>query len=256
VTHVTNEQVDQLAERVTGPVLRPGDEGYPGEAEGFNLAFRHRPALIVGAANASDVQQAVRFAGDHGLPVAVVATGHGPAVVADGAVMITTWRMTDMMVDPVRQVARVEAGVRWRRAVDRAATVGLAPLCGSSPTVGVVGYTLGGGLSVTMGRAHGWASDQVRSLDVVTTDGELRHVSAESDPDLLWALRREEQLRCRDGHGVRPVPGDAAVRRRAVLLRRAHRGRAPRLPGADDARAGRADQLGGAAPDARPAGGT
>ena len=189
VTHVTNEQVDQLAERVTGPVLRPGDEGYPGEAEGFNLAFRHRPALIVGAANASDVQQAVRFAGDHGLPVAVVATGHGPAVVADGAVMITTWRMTDMMVDPVRQVARVEAGVRWRRAVDRAATVGLAPLCGSSPTVGVVGYTLGGGLSVTMGRAHGWASDQVRSLDVVTADGELRHVSAESDPDLLWALR-------------------------------------------------------------------
>ena len=188
-THVTTEEIDRLAERVSGPVLRPGDEGYPGEAEGFNLAFRHRPALIVGAANASDVQQAVRFAKDHGLPVAVVATGHGPSVVADGALMITTWRMTGMTVDPVRQVARLEAGVRWRRAVDQAAAVDLAPLPASSPTVGVVGYTLGGGLSVTMGRAYGWASDQVRSLDVVTADGELRHVSAESDPGLFWALR-------------------------------------------------------------------
>jgi FAD/FMN-containing dehydrogenase len=186
---VTAEDVDRLSGGVTGPVLRPGDEGYADEADGFNLAFRHQPTLIVGAANASDVQEAVRFAGDHGLPVAVVATGHGPSVVADGAVLITTRRMTGMTVDPARQVARVEAGVRWRQAVDQAATMGLAPLCGSSPTVGVVGYTLGGGLSVTMGRAYGWASDHVRSIDVVTADGELRHVSPESDSDLFWALR-------------------------------------------------------------------
>jgi FAD/FMN-containing dehydrogenase len=186
---VTAKDVDRLSGGVAGPVLRPGDEGYADEADGFNLAFRHKPTLIVGAANASDVQEAVRFAGDHGLPVAVVATGHGPSVAADGAVLITTRRMTGMTVDPARQVARVEAGVRWRQAVDQAATMGLAPLCGSSPTVGVVGYTLGGGLSVTMGRAYGWASDQVRSLDVVTADGELRNVSPESDPDLFWALR-------------------------------------------------------------------
>jgi FAD/FMN-containing dehydrogenase len=186
---VTAEDVDRLSRGVAGPVLRRGDEGYAGEADGYNLAFRHQPTLIVGAANASDVQEAVRFAGDHGLPVAVVATGHGPSVVADGAVLITTRRMTGMTVDPARQVARVEAGVRWRQAVDQAAKMGLAPLCGSSPTVGVVGYTLGGGLSVTMGRAYGWASDQVRSLDVVTADGELRHVSPESESDLFWALR-------------------------------------------------------------------
>jgi FAD/FMN-containing dehydrogenase len=186
---VTTEDVGRLSERVTGPVLRPGDEGYSGEADGFNLAFRHQPVLIVGAANASDVQEAVRFAGDRGLPVAVVATGHGPSVLADGAVLITTRRMTGMTVDPARQVARVEAGVRWRQAVDQAAKLGLAPLPGSSPTVGVVGYTLGGGLSVTMGRAYGWASDYVRSLDVVTADGELRHVSPRADSDLFWALR-------------------------------------------------------------------
>jgi FAD/FMN-containing dehydrogenase len=186
---VTAEDVERLSGRVAGPLLRPGDKGYAGEAAGFNLAFRHQPTLIVGAANASDVQEAVRFAGDHGLPVAVAATGHGPSVVADGTVLITTRRMTGMTVDPARQVAKVEAGVLWRQAVDQAAKMSLAPLCGSSPTVGVVGYTLGGGLSVTMGRAHGWASDQVRSLDVVTADGELRHVSPESDSDLFWALR-------------------------------------------------------------------
>jgi FAD/FMN-containing dehydrogenase len=186
---VTAEDVDQLSGLVAGPVLRQDDEGYAREAEGFNLAFRHQPALIVGATNASDVQEAVRFARDRGLPVAVAATGHGPSVVADGAVLITTRRMTGMTVDPARQIARVEAGVLARQAVDQAAKVALAPLVGSSPTVGVVGYTLGGGLSVTMGRAHGWASDQVRSLDVVTADGELRHVSPDSDPDLFWALR-------------------------------------------------------------------
>src|ERR1700755_1470721 len=186
---VTAEDVDRLSGGVAGPVLRPGDGGYADEADGFNLAFRHKPTLIVGAANASAGQEAVRFAGDHALPVAVVATGHGPSIVADGAVLITTRRMTGMTVDPARQVARVEAGVRWRQAVDQAATMGLAPLCGSSPTVGVVGYTLGGGLSVTMGRAYGWARDQVRALDVVPADGELRNVSPESDSDLFWALR-------------------------------------------------------------------
>src|ERR1700754_4933350 len=119
---VTAEDVGRLSGGVGGPVLRPADVGYADEAAGFTLAFRHKPTLIVGAANASDVQEAVRFAGDHGLPVAVVATGHGPSVVAGGAVLITTRRMTGMTVDPARQVARVEAGVRWRQAVDQTAT--------------------------------------------------------------------------------------------------------------------------------------
>jgi len=186
---VTAKDIDRLRRLVSGPVLGPGDQRYAGEAAGFNLAFRHQPALIVGAANAGDVQEAVRFARDHGLPAAVAATGHGPSIVADGAVLITTRRMTGMTVAPARRVARTEAGVLSRQAVDQAAAAGLAPLVGSSPTVGVVGYTLGGGLSVTMGRAYGWASDHVRSLDVVTADGELRHVSPESGPDLFWALR-------------------------------------------------------------------
>src|SRR6185436_13831669 len=84
---------------------------------------------------------------------------------------------------------RVGAGTIWAEVIEKAAEHGLAPLSGSSPTVGVSGYTLGGGLSPTLGRSFGYAADHVRSLDVVTADGELRYVDAESDPELFWALR-------------------------------------------------------------------
>ncbi|WP_210248720.1 FAD-binding oxidoreductase [Phyllobacterium endophyticum] len=77
----------------------------------------------------------------------------------------------------------------WSDVIAKAAAVGLAPLNGSNPTVGVSGYTLGGGLSPTLGRSHGYAADHVRWFDVVTADGKLQHVDAESEPDLFWALR-------------------------------------------------------------------
>ncbi|HEV7713729.1 MAG TPA: FAD-binding protein [Asanoa sp.] len=141
------------------------------------------------ATHATDVQAAVRFAGEEGHSVAVVNTGHGPSLsVAGEAVLITTRRMTRVTVDSVRRTARVEAGVTWGQVVEAAANVGLAPLAGSSPQVGVVGYTLGGGVSIALGRAFGYAADHVRAVDVVTADGELHHVTPASDPDLFAAL--------------------------------------------------------------------
>jgi hypothetical protein len=97
--------------------------------------------------------------------------------------------MNDITIDAAGRTARVGAGVLWSEVIAKAAKAGLAPLNGSNPTVGVSGYTLGGGLSPTLGRSHGYAADHVRSLDVITADGELRHVDAESEPDLFWALR-------------------------------------------------------------------
>ncbi|MCM3302264.1 nuclear transport factor 2 family protein [Streptomyces pseudogriseolus] len=135
------------------------------------------------------MQVAVRFAAQRRLPVAVMATGHQATLPADDAVLITTHRMAQVSIDPTSRTARVAAGARWQQVIDAAAPLGLAPLNGSSPLVGVIGYTLGGGLSPTMGRAHGWAADHVTSLEVVTADGELRHVDAASEPDLFWALR-------------------------------------------------------------------
>lgn len=172
----------------TGPVFQPGDGGYDGERSGFNLAVEHRPALIVGATGAEDVRAAVTSAASRGLPVAVLATGHGPAVTADGAVLVNTRRMNGVQVDAAAATARVEAGVRWQRVLEATTPYGLAPLNGSSPNVGAVGYTLGGGAGL-LGRRYGYAADHVRGFEVVTADGRLRQVSADLEPDLFWALR-------------------------------------------------------------------
>ncbi|WP_308282864.1 FAD-binding oxidoreductase [Pseudonocardia nigra] len=173
---------------VRGPVLRRGAEGFDGERAGFQTASRHEPDVLVGATGAEDVRAAVTFAAERGLPVTVEATGHGRAVPALGGVLIQTRRMTGVSVDPAGRTVRIEAGVRWGQVIDAAAVHGLTPLSGSSPEVGAVGYTLGGGLGL-LARTYGYAADHVRSIDVVTGDGEARHVTADSDPDLFWALR-------------------------------------------------------------------
>src|ERR1700722_16822109 len=178
-----------LAATVAGSVLLPGDAGYDDERAVFNLNHELLPAVIVVPQSATDVQAAVVFAAGQHRPVLVKTTGHQIVGSARGAVVIATHRMNDITIDAVGRTARVGAGVLWSEVIARAAEAGLAPLNGSNPTVGVSGYTLGGGLSPPLGRSHGYAADHVRSLDVVTADGKLRHVNADSEPDLFWALR-------------------------------------------------------------------
>jgi hypothetical protein len=96
--------------------------------------------------------------------------------------------MTRVRVDAASRTAWIEAGARWQQVVQETARHGLAPLNGSAPDVGAVSYTLGGGLPL-LARTYGAATDHVRSVDIVTADGRLRHVRADSDPDLFWALR-------------------------------------------------------------------
>jgi FAD/FMN-containing dehydrogenase len=186
---VRPEDAATLVLAVTGSVLLPGDAGYDDERAVFNLNHELRPAVIVVAQSAADVQAAVAFAAGQQRPVLVKTTGHQIVGTACGAVLITTHRMNGVAIDAAGRTARVGAGAIWADVVQKAAKAGLAPLNGSNPTVGVSGYTLGGGLSPTLGRSHGYAADHVRSLDVVTADGELRHVDAVSEPDLFWALR-------------------------------------------------------------------
>ncbi|GIH46994.1 FAD/FMN-containing dehydrogenase [Microbispora rosea] len=186
---VLPEDAAALVAAVAGSVLLPGDAGYDEERAVFNLNHELVPALIVVAESAADVQAAVAFAAGQHRPVLVKTTGHQMVGPAHGAVVIATHRMNDVAIDSVGRTARVGAGAIWSEVVERAAKDGLAPLNGSNPTVGVSGYTLGGGLSPTLGRSQGYAADHVRSLEVVTADGELRHVDAESEPELFWALR-------------------------------------------------------------------
>ncbi|MEW1751959.1 FAD-binding oxidoreductase [Streptomyces angustmyceticus] len=176
-----------LVRESRGPVLVPGDDGYDAERSGFQRAYRHRPAVLVGARCAGDVVAAVRFARAQGLPVAVQATGHGLSAATDGGLLISTRRMAGVRVDPAAGTARVGAGAVWGQVVEAAAPYGLAPLNGSSPGVGVVGYTLGGGIGV-LARTYGFAADQVRSVDLVTAGARRLTVTAERDPGLFGAL--------------------------------------------------------------------
>jgi hypothetical protein len=180
--------VDELRSQVHGPVYAAGDDGLAAEVATWNVAVQHTPAIAVGATCAADVAAAVSWAVAHDLRVAVQATGHGPVRNAAGSLMVTTRRMQGLSIDPERRIARVEAGVKWVRVMDAAAEFGLAGLCGSSSDVGVVGYTLGGGVG-SLGRKHGFAADHVQAIEIVTADGQLRRICADSEPELFWAVR-------------------------------------------------------------------
>ncbi|TKG70502.1 FAD-binding oxidoreductase [Prauserella endophytica] len=187
--------LEDLAHHLRGPLHLPDDEGgeggegYADARSGFQLGLTHRPAAIVEALDTADVRAVVRYATANGLGVAVQATGHGlVAPATEDAVLISTRRMDTVRVDPAERTVWLGAGVRWRRVLDAAGEHGLAPLSGSSPDVGAVSYTLGGGLG-PLARRYGYAADHVRRVELVTADGEVREVSAEEDPDLFWALR-------------------------------------------------------------------
>ncbi|NMO55413.1 FAD-binding oxidoreductase [Actinoplanes sp. TBRC 11911] len=180
--------IRDLVSEIAGPVLQPGDEGYESECAGYNLSVPLRPAVVVGATTERDVQAAVRFAARKSMPVAVLGSGHGSMVPAEGALLINTRRMDSVTVDAWAGSARVGAGVRMHRLVEETAPFLLAPLTGSAGGVTVAGYTLGGGLG-PLSRAYGFASDRVLTFDLVTADGVLRHVTPDTEPELFWAVR-------------------------------------------------------------------
>ncbi|POX64383.1 FAD-dependent oxygenase [Streptomyces sp. Ru62] len=195
VVHISKEPASvtaghaPLLPTVEGPVLLPDDIGYGEECRTFNLARTLTPAVVVGAARTDDVAAAVRHAGRLGMPVAVRNQGHQVVLpTAEDALLITTNRLQEISVDPARRTVRVGAGVTWAQVLAETGKAGLAPVVGSAPHVGVVGYTLGGGLSPLLGRKLGYAADHVRWMEVVTADGAVREVTPEHAPDLFWAL--------------------------------------------------------------------
>ena len=174
---------------LTGTVHRPGDPGWAAAVTGYNLAVVHAPALVVEAHEAADVAAAVRYAAGAGLGVAVQNTGHGArGPVGPDVLLLRTGALDSVTVDPATRTATVGAGARAGELIAATAEHGLAPVTGAAPTVGVVGLSTGGGIG-PLARALGYAADRVRSLEVVTADGQQRHVDADSEPDLFFALR-------------------------------------------------------------------
>lgn len=141
-------------------------------------------------ADAADVAAVVEFAARNGLRVAAQGTGHNAGVLPslDDTILLSTRRMRGVEIDARGRTARVQAGTLWGEVTAAATKVGLFPLAGSSPDVGVVGYTLGGGLS-WLGRKHGLAANHVTAIDLVTPDGTFVRATRTSHTDLFWALR-------------------------------------------------------------------
>jgi FAD/FMN-containing dehydrogenase len=158
--------------------------------QAWNLAVDQRPAAVVVAESIEDVVATVQLAREHGLRVAAQGTGHGAAALGslEDTILLRTDRLRAIQVDPQRRIARLEAGVTWLDAVKAAAQHGLALLAGSAPDVGVLGYTLGGGLS-WLGRKHGLAANSVQAIKLVTADGRVLRADADHESDLFWALR-------------------------------------------------------------------
>jgi FAD/FMN-containing dehydrogenase len=175
---------------VRGDVLAPDDSGWDTARQAWNLAVDQRPALVAVPVDAADVVAIVEFARSNGLRVAPQGTGHNASPIGslEDTILLPTRRMRGVVIDAEARTARVQAGTLTVEVAEAATEVGLFPLLGSGPDVGVVGYTLGGGLS-WLGRKHGLAANHVTAVEVVTPDGELRRATKTEHPEVFWALR-------------------------------------------------------------------
>jgi hypothetical protein len=184
----TLDALEVLAALMPGQVARPGDPAYEQLRFGFNLAVDQRPVAVVTVEDEEDVVAAVRWAAEHGATVTAQPGGHGATRATDGALLLRTRGLRDIVVDPVRRVARVGAGAKWGELLAASAPHGLTGLAGSTPDTTVAGFSLSGGLS-WFGRAYGLAAHSIVGVDLVDPAGERRWVTASSDPELFWALR-------------------------------------------------------------------
>lgn len=184
------ERIDDLEARLRGSVLRPDDDGYDEARSMWNGRFERRPALVARCASSEDVAAAVRFARDEGMELSVKGGGHSYAgnTVIEDSLLVDLSALDSVEVDAEARRAVVGGGARWG-AVDAATQEhGLATVGGTVSTVGVAGFTLGGG-SGWLTRKHGLALDNLRGAEVVTASGDIVRADDDENADLFWALR-------------------------------------------------------------------
>jgi len=181
---------DALRPWFRGPIVVPGDADYEDVRKIWNAAIHKRPAIIARCTGAADVIAALRFAGEHGLEIAVRSGGHNVAGTAltDGGLVIDLQLMKGIRVDLQRRTVLTQPGVRLGDVDHETQAFGLALASGINSETGLAGLALGGGIGWQM-RKHGLTIDHLISADVVTPDGELLHTEAEQNPDLFWAIR-------------------------------------------------------------------
>jgi FAD/FMN-containing dehydrogenase len=171
-------------------LIEPDGERYDAARQAYNLRADQRPAAIAFPETAQDVAEVVRFARARGLRVAPQRTGHNavPLGAIEDAVLLRTDRLQGVAIDAAARSARVQAGAQWQDVVPQAAELGLAALHGSAPDIGIVGYSLGGGVG-WYARKLGLATNSVTGIELVTADGELVRADHDNEAELFWALR-------------------------------------------------------------------
>ncbi|WOC13459.1 FAD-binding oxidoreductase [Gordonia sp. MP11Mi] len=183
---IDRADIATLRAAVRGAVHRPADPGY--QTIAFNVAVSRRPWAVVDVLDADDVAAVVEFAAVNAMTVAVHCTGHGATPIDGTTLLVRTGKLDRLHVDSAARTARVGAGLRWQSVIDATAPLGLAPVCGSAPGVGVVGLLTGAGVG-PMVRALGSAADYAREFTVVTGDGTIRRVAPDENAELFWGLR-------------------------------------------------------------------
>lgn len=174
----------------TGRLVYPEDHDWETARRAFNLLCDQRPVAVAFPSDERDVASLMALAHDHGLRITAQATGHhaGPLGSLEDTILVNTSEFDAVSIDAYRRRVRVGAGVKWERVIEPLSNLGLAALHGSSPNVGIVGYSLGGGIG-WLGRIHGMQANSVTAIDLVTADGCLRRVDESHEPELFWALR-------------------------------------------------------------------
>lgn len=186
--HLEDTAIAALRERLLGDLALPGEPGYE-LAMPWNVTVERTPRAVIAVASATDVAEAIRFAAAAGLRVTVQRTGHGAVALDEGdTILVHTGRLDECTVAVDGRTARVGAGCVWQDVLDAATPHGLAPLVGSSPTVGVAGFLTGGGIG-PFSRTYGLSSDHVRAFELVTGKGEILRVTPTDHPELFWGLR-------------------------------------------------------------------
>lgn len=182
--------INQLAGRFSGQLLQPGDEGYEDARKVHNGLIDKHPLLIARCLNAADVVGAVNLAREQKLEVAVRGGGHNVAgrATIEGGLMIDLATMKTIKVDPEARTAVAQGGVTWAELNRATQAHGLAVTGGVVSSTGIAGLTLGGGLGWLMGK-YGLALDNLRSVELVTAEGEVLRTSKDEHPDLFWAVR-------------------------------------------------------------------
>jgi FAD/FMN-containing dehydrogenase len=182
--------IAQLHPALNGRVIEPDDAGYEEARTVFYGWVDRRPAVIVRVADASDVSRVVDFVRETGLELAVRSGGHSLAGhgVSNGGIVLDLSDMKALDIDAERRTAWAQTGLTAGEYTVAAGAYGLATGFGDTGSVGIGGLTLGGGVGFLV-RKYGLTIDDLLAAEIVTADGQLLHVDAETHPDLFWAIR-------------------------------------------------------------------